>query len=336
MVESSLSQQATLTKYLEADGDIKVIGAATTEPEAVALVSSLAPGVVTLDLLVSGSRGRHAIEQIMGYSPTPILVLSGTAAELHSAPATAALMAGALDVMPKPSRWGTAEGAELRRRVRVLNGTRVIRHPRGRLEGAAVAGQNPSEPNSLRAIVALAASTGGPPALATVMAGLRGVGAPVLIVQHIHPNFIDEFAAWMRRVAPMPVNVARDGERLLPDVAYVAPGGTHLRVSSDLRAVLDAKPETVHRPSANELFFSLARLSHTKVIGALLTGMGEDGAEGLLAIRSAGGFTVAQDARTSAVHGMPAAAVRLGAAGCVLPLELIATALVTASQAARQ
>ena len=334
VVEASQTLNHELVRCLEADGDIEVVGSAYDARGAAALVEEARPDVVTVDLLASDGHGRQVIERLMGYSPTPILALSTTVSDRHSAPAIEALMAGALDAMSKPSRWGSEEGSDLRRRVRLLDGTPVIRHPRGRL----VTGESHAsrrDRSDQQVIVALAASTGGPPALAEVIAGLAGVGAPVLVVQHIDPDFVDDLAAWLRRVSPIPVHVARHGDRLEPNNAYVAPGGTHLRIADEYRIALDPRPELVHRPSANELFFSLARLANTKSVAALLTGMGDDGAEGLLAIRDSGGFTIAQDAATSAVHGMPAAAERIGAACRTLPLEEIAKALVAASNGAR-
>jgi two-component system chemotaxis response regulator CheB len=320
-----------LTRLLEADGEIEVIGRATDTTDPVALVERLGPDVVTLDLTVAGGRGLRVIEQIMGYAPTPILVVSSAVADNRSPAAVEALMAGALDAMAKPASWTAAGGSDLRRRVRLLGGTPVIRHPRGRLASTDAAG---SKPAKQRAIIAVAASSGGPPALATVISGLAGVNAPVLIVQHIHANFIESFVAWMRRVSPIPVNVAAHGDRLLANAVFVAPGGMHMRVAQDQSIVLDANPATTHRPSADELFFSLAKLLDTKCVAALLTGMGEDGARGLLAIRTSGGFTVAQDEATSAVYGMPAAAARIGAASRVVPLGEVASVLVTASKSA--
>jgi two-component system, chemotaxis family, protein-glutamate methylesterase/glutaminase len=331
VVDLGESGSGGLTRRLEADGEIEVIGRAMDASDPVALVERLRPDVVALDLTVAGGRGLRVIEQIMGYAPTPILVVSSAVADIRSPAAVEALMAGALDAMAKPAAWTPAGESDLRRRVRLLHGTPVIRHPRGRLGSTDALGVKPAKHG---VIVAVAASSGGPPALATVISGLAGVNAPVLIVQHIHANFIDSFVAWMQRVSPLPVNVAAHGDRLLANAVYVAPGGSHMRVAQDHTIVLDPNPATIHRPSADELFFSLAKLLDAKCVAALLTGMGEDGAQGLLAIRTSGGFTLAQDEATSAVYGMPAAAARMGAACRVVPIREVAPMLVGASKSA--
>jgi two-component system chemotaxis response regulator CheB len=333
VIERSREAADTLSRHLRESGDIDVLGSSTEASAAVALVERLKPDVITIDLHVSDGRGQDAIEQVMAYAPTPVLALSEGLIDRTSEPAVEALMAGALDAMPRPSQWNATEREDLRRRVRLIAGVPVIRHPRGRMRASAAAG---SRRGTTSALIAVAASTGGPPALAAVVPKLVGVGASVLIVQHIHPHFVAPLAESLARIAPFHVKVAVDGERLQPDVAYVAPGDTHLRVSSTLSVSLDPEPATLHRPSADELFASLAAIEGVPIAAAVLTGMGADGAKGLLAIRDRGGFTVAQDEATSAVYGMPAAARRNHAAREIFPLEQIGPALVAAIRSARR
>lgn len=346
-------QRAHLVAVLEAEQDITVIGQATTAVEAIALVARLRPEVVTLDLHIPGGGGQYALEQIMANNPTPVLVLSSTVRDARSVPAVEALVGGALMAVPKPSTWTPAFEKELRRNVRTIRNVPVIRHIRGKLHQGPPASapqrtaaqpsapQRPAAPIEMeprtdnrppKTIVAIAASTGGPPALATVLEGLGGVTVPVLIVQHIHPDFVQGLADWMARVSPLPVVLARHGQALRGGCIHIGPGGTHLRVGADGRVELAARPATVHCPSADQLFESVAAHAGARGIGVLLTGMGEDGAAGLAAMHRRGARTIAQDETTCAVYGMPRAAMRLGAVDQQLPLPAIAAAIVRATQ----
>jgi two-component system chemotaxis response regulator CheB len=333
VVEGSQADRVHLVRTLDAADDITVVGQAASAVEAIALVQEIRPDVVTLDLQIPGGGGQHVIEQLMAFMPTPILVLSSSLAGRESVEAVDALVAGAVDVLPKPKTWSPAEEQELRAQVRLVGGVTVVRHHRARLtrpsRSAAAAGRRGNAPP----IVAIGASTGGPAALAEVLGGLSGVGASVLVVQHLHPDFVGGLVSWMARVSPLPVELARDGEALRAGVAYIAPGGTHLRVGEDGCMVLDRAPETLHRPSVDVLFSSLAERSNGTNVGVLLTGMGDDGAQGLLALRRRGDVTIAQDEQTSVVFGMPRAAQRVGAAVHVVPLDQVARTIVRALRA---
>ncbi|MFL5797778.1 MAG: CheB methylesterase domain-containing protein [Actinomycetota bacterium] len=184
-------------------------------------------------------------------------------------------------------------------------------------------------------VVAIAASAGGPAALAEVLAGIGGLQAPVLLIQHIDERFMDGFTQWMARASALPVELARDRERLRPGVVYVGPSGVHSKLIQGRRIALDPDPERLHRPSADVLFESVSQWAGPAAVGVLLTGMGEDGARGLLAVRLAGGHTIVQDRTTSAVYGMPGAAARLDAATEILPLSAIPDAVVRAVKRAR-
>jgi len=324
VVEDATSQQVQLVEVLRAEGDIVVVGQPTTTAIAIELVAQARPDVVILDLQLRDGLSQHAIEQIMAHTPTPILILSADG-DRHSPSAVEALVAGALDALPRPSRWTQQRGAELRRSVRQLSKAHVIRHPRGRLSQPE---RREAEPQPTRQpVVAVAASTGGPSALATVLAGLGGLPAPVLVVQHLHPDFVGGLVEWMTRVSPLPVETA--DHRLLPRPGriYFGPGGRHLRYGANGRLELHETPATVHRPSADELFDSVAENAGPAGIGVLLTGMGDDGAKGLLAIRRRGGITLAQDEASSAVFGMPKAAERLGAVTELVPLDKLAAGI---------
>jgi two-component system chemotaxis response regulator CheB len=178
--------------------------------------------------------------------------------------------------------------------------------------------------------VAIAASTGGPPALADLLAKLGGLRAAVLVVQHLHADFMDGFVQWMARVSALPVQPAAHGTPLQRGGVYIAPADKHLRLGRDRKLLLSDEPRSLHRPSGDVLFESVALNAGHQAVGVLLTGMGDDGARGLLALRTSGGVTIAQDEATSAVYGMPRAAVLLDAAAQVLPLADIGSAIVQA------
>ncbi|MBV9659550.1 MAG: response regulator [Acidimicrobiales bacterium] len=341
VVEDSSSQRAHLVRALQTDGDIVVVGEAESAPEAIEAVERLRPDVITLDLVIPDGGGRYAIEQIMARTPTPILVLSATFDSRHSTPAIDTLVAGALDAFPKPRRWTAPDEKALRQKLRSLKGVTVVRHPRGHIKSSSLgSGREPRCPThpltTGHRVVAIAASTGGPPALATILSGLGSLRAPVLVVQHIHPDFVDSLVDWMDNITDLKVCRAHAGERLEPSTVYIGPGGVHLRVDSQRRILLDPEPLTLHRPSANELLSSLARHVGRDGIGVVLTGMGEDGADGLLELRRAGGTTIAQDAASSTVFGMPRAADRIGAAASVVPVRDIAGRILRATQYQRQ
>jgi two-component system chemotaxis response regulator CheB len=327
VVEDSDLQRDQLNSVLQQDGDIAVTGRATTGAEAIGMVARAQPHVVILNLHLPDGSSQHAIEQIMARTPTPILALSTRIDDRHSPSAIEALVAGALDALPTPIRWTPELGAELRRTVRLLRKVKVIRHPRGGLPK--MLGRNSAPSPGQSPVVAIAASTGGPSALATVLSGLGGLGAPVLVVQHLHSEFTGGLLDWMSRVSALPVEIARHGQTARAGHVYLAPGGAHLRLGSELRLELVATPTSMHRPSADQLFLSVAERAGWLGVGALLTGMGDDGAAGLLQIHRQGGRTFAQDEASCAVFGMPRAAQRLGAVADadMLPLDHIAAAL---------
>ena len=323
---------ARITPVLQRDRDIEVVGHVADATGALALVASAQPDIVVLDLTVGRGRGRAVIEQIMGRTPTPILLLAPGTAEAESPSVVEALVAGALEALPTPVAWDPASGAELRDAVRRLSTVHVIRHLRG--GHARTLRPVTAQPSGRPPIVAMAASTGGPSALATLLAGLAGLPAPVLVVQHLHPEFTSGLLGWMSRVSALPVEMAEHGQVARPGRVYLAPGGVHLRLGAKLRLELDPQPVTTHRPSADELFASVAEQAGTAAVGVLLTGMGEDGARGLLAIHDRGGHTLAQDEESCAVFGMPRAAQRLGAVTDLRPLSQLAAAVRYAVRAA--
>ena len=325
VIEDASVQRDQLISVLQEESDIAVQESAGTTPEAIEMVARTGPDVVILDLHLRDGRSQHAIEQIMAHTPTPILVLSARIRDRRSASAVDALVAGALEALPRPERWTPGLGRELRRAVRQISKVPVIRHPRGRRRNDRP--RDPGTPGPHRPVVAVAASTGGPSALATLLSGFAGLDAPVLVVQHLHPDFTSGLVDWMARVSALPVETAHHRQAAHAGRIYVAPGEHHLRYAANGMLELATTPVTAHRPSADELFGSVADAAGSAAVGVLLTGMGEDGARGLLRIHERGGRTFAQDEASSTVFGMPKAAARLGAVREMVPIDKMADAV---------
>jgi two-component system chemotaxis response regulator CheB len=325
VVKASRQRASDLVRLLEAEGDIRVAATASDCASALSAIRRHEPHAVVMDLALPPDGGQATVEEIMSEAPTPILALSDVAADPSASAVIRALQAGAVEALPKPARWTEQHGPELRRQVRRVSGVPVIRRRRPRGRPASAVGARPGAGRGT--VIAIAASTGGPPALATVLREIGEVDAPILVVQHIHASFASGFAAWLAGATGRHVSLAVDGDHAQPCQVHVAPGGLHMRLAANRRLELSGEPASLHRPSADVLFESVARHAGARGVGVLLTGMGEDGAQGLLAMRRAGGLAVAQDEATSAVYGMPRAADRLGAAELVLPLPDIAAAV---------
>jgi two-component system, chemotaxis family, protein-glutamate methylesterase/glutaminase len=307
-----------LAAALEADGDIAV-AAQVTLTLAPSAARTVRPDLLAMDVPRAGWDGAlAAIEEVMAYSPTPILVLHHLT-EGVEAVEPAALAAGALACTARPSAGDRAAAGVVRGRVRALSRVGVIRHVRGRLAAAPSRAGTP--------VVGMAASTGGPAALARVLGGLAGLPAPILVVQHIDRRFVSSFVEFLRRASALPVDVAEDGMALRGGWVHVAPADLHLSLAPARRLALSALPDLLHRPSADVLFRSLACHARGAAVGVVLTGMGEDGAAGLLELRQAGGCVIGQDEASCAVFGMPRSAQRVGAVERLTGLEDIAGAI---------
>jgi two-component system, chemotaxis family, protein-glutamate methylesterase/glutaminase len=322
VVEERASARAEIARALEADGDVEVVGRCPYG-DAIESVLALRPDVVALAATVDG-RATGALESIMAFAPTPTIVLRAFDAR-SSAADDRDIEAGAVGVLTWPPPPG--DDGRIRDRVRILRGAVVVRHPRASLRAGKPQRTAPRSGASGRCMVGMAASTGGPHTLVQVMRGLADIDVPVLIVQHIHPEFVEGFVDWIGRATEAQVTIARHGMTPEPGVFHIAPAGHHLKVNARRQLVLDTKPETLHCPSANELFASMAQWLGRDAVGVLMTGMGDDGASGLLALHRAGGATIVQDGATSAIDGMPRAARELGAAGRIEPLSAIPRAV---------
>ncbi len=313
-----------LVRVVAADPAFDVVAIAADGNAAAALARSVRPDVITMDLNMPDADGFSGIARIMAETPTPILVLTANPEE---AVGFRALSLGALDILEKPQATTDLEdfGQLLRSRLRLLAGVKVIRHLRGLRERRVAAPRAAVRPDR----VAGGAALGGPRALATLLRGLPAdFPVPVVVVQHIADGFTEGLASWLGSESRLDVREAVDGAPLRPGRVLLAPTGRHLLVAEGVARLSDAPPVDTFKPSVTPLFLSAARAYGARACGVLLTGMGRDGADGLRAIKEAGGPTIAQDEATSAVFGMPRAAIELGAVDRVLPLDDIPRALV--------
>lgn len=315
-----------------------VLGEARSGREAVALVARLSPSVVLLDLDLPHLNGLDVIEMIMAEHPVPIVVCSAYVTA-DSGNGAAALAAGAVGVIAKPDALDTEAWAryagEIRDRLKLASRARVITHPRGRLAPGslrlqAVGRQHPALPEPAPfPIVCIGASTGGPPALRTVLAGLPAdLPAAVVVVQHMADGFLPGLVTWLAEQSPLPVGLAVGGVALEPGRVVVAAGALDTVVSARFRLRnRPPAPGQVHVPSVDVTFGSVAEAAGPLAVGVLLTGMGRDGALGLAALHRRGATTLAQNAATSAIFGMPGAAAEAGCVDRLLPLDEIAPAI---------
>ncbi len=318
-------------EILTRDPQIRVVGEAENGREAVDLTLELAPDLIILDVLMPVMDGLAAVREIMARRPTPILILSAHCDPRDSRCAFQAIKLGALDVLPKPEGGLQASsefGAPLVEKVKLLAGIRVMHHFRGQRRREIPALVRPEAADGGRRLLAIGASTGGPKAVLHLLQNLPvDSGARILIVQHIAKGFAPGFARWLDRESPFAVRLAREGDEPQAGVALVAPSDLHLEVREGKVHLSDAPPVHSCRPAVDVLYNSLAGGLATSVVAVLLTGMGRDGAAGMAALKARGSYNLVQDEATSAVYGMPGAAVACGAAHQSLPLEQIPAAL---------
>ncbi len=325
IIEDSPVIRELLQRIISADGRFEIAGAATSAEEALRGLRALAPDVISLDLCLPGMQGEEATRRIMSERPTPIVVVSGALESGETNRAMNALKAGALAVVEKPVAVGDyhAIAANLCTQLAIMSEVKVVRQvaPLERIAPQSAPVERFAGPYK---VLGVAASTGGPGALMNLLCGLGpGFPLPVVVVQHMTAAFLGGFAEWLGSVVPLPVNPVRDRTRMDPGKVYVAGDTRHLLATADCVWTEWGRPDG-HCPSATVLFDSLARYAGDSTIAVLLTGMGDDGAEGLLKVRRSGGYTIVEDGSTAVVNGMPAAAASLGAALEALPLPAIA------------
>jgi two-component system chemotaxis response regulator CheB len=337
VIDDSVTMRELLAAILRQAGNIDVVGTGADGEEAVRLVKRLRPHVLTLDLQMPKMNGFEAVRQIMRECPLPIIIVSASSKPHDMELGFQALKAGALTILPKPGLNDPETCQKLVQTVRLMAGVPVIHHW-GKVETAkAGAERKPTQPvlpvrlqnlDNVR-IVGIAASTGGPSAVAQVLRSLPAAfPLPIVLVQHFSPGFAGGLAEWLGTQTAIRVEIAAHGDTLRPGVLLMAPDDYHLQVSA--KGIVELSKGAVYkglRPSANPMFESLARYYGPAALGIILTGMGDDGADGMLALHRAGGFTIAQNEESCIVYGMPGQAVERQAVDEILSLEQITARL---------
>jgi two-component system chemotaxis response regulator CheB len=337
LCDRSATRVRALSRFLDHDADVEIAATFDGISAMQAQLPQIEPDLIVLDLETAGADAAAAIGAMMKEGPWPILLIGGSGEE--DARLGDALAAGALEAIPRDRlRLDEPEGVwalALRSRIKRLSSVRLGRHSGAKSASKPATPRPWRSPTATYRAIGIGASVGGPPALATILSKLPGdFPLPVLIVQHMAPGFGDGLAKWLDRSVPISVSLATDGAVLQSGI-WMAPEDAHLRLEPTMRLSLDRKTERgAHRPSLDVLFESMASSAGEGAVGIVLTGMGRDGAEGIRAIGEAGGLTIAQDEATSAVFGMPAAAIESGV-DLVLPLEDLASRLAMLRSAAR-
>lgn len=365
VVDDSRAFRAILRAILSQAQGVEVVGEAADGDDAVAKVLALKPDVVTMDVRMPGKDGLGAIADIMERAPTPIVVVSAEGGPERQEIAFEALQLGAIEVLGKPRSDGAGrferDAEAIRMAVRAVSGLKLVtrhrRHLRRPTVTAAVAPRTaPAVPRPAPTLVpgtipvvsrepapwaspgaaapgadrvlGIAASTGGPAMLARILAALPAdYPLPILVVQHIAQGFESGLVHWLAGETALQVKLASDGEAVAPGTVFIAPDGRHMGIVARRIRLWDGAPIRGFRPSGTVLFQSLASACGAGAAGLVLSGMGDDGADGLQAIRAQGGWTAAQGPATSVVFGMPRAAIERGAAAETLELEDIPAAL---------
>ena len=344
VVDDSALVRQVLTELLAADPGIEVVGTAADPLLAREKIKRLNPDVLTLDVEMPRMDGLAFLENLMRLHPMPVVMVSSLT-ERGADTTLQALALGAVDFVAKPkldvARGLESYAEEIRSKVKMAARSRVraLASPLRRPSPQATTAPSPASGINFRTtdrLIAIGASAGGTEALRVVLEMMPADAPAVVMTQHLPASFSAAFAERLDRHSAMSVREATDGEAILPGHAYLPAGGRHLRVIRDGARwrcrVDDTAPVNLHKPAVDVLFNSVANCAGANAVGAILTGMGEDGARGLLAMKQAGATTIAQDEASSVVWGMPGSAVKLGAADFILPLEKIAERLLAVSR----
>lgn len=339
IVDDSQVTRLLLRAVLEGEG--YQVREADSGEQALEVLRVYTPDIVTMDVHMPGMDGYETTERILECYALPVVVLTASANPYASATAMRALEAGALAVLEKTSGPGSADFNELidalLRTLRSMSQVKIVRrqrktgepqHPRSRLPLPKLVGEAAPQ------LIAIAASAGGPVALKSILQALN-VPQPwaLVLVQHIAPGFLPSFRDWLATLTALPIAIAEDGQALAPGTLYLAPDAVHLGFAANRCVALDAGLLEEHiRPSANYLFRSVARQFGKRAIGIQLSGMGRDGAQGLLELSHTGALTIAQEPSSAVIDSMPQAAIGLQAARQVLSPEGIAALLNTLAE----
>ena len=343
LVEDSPVALNILKKMLGTSAEIEVIGTATTGIEALALIPKTNPDVICTDLYMPKMDGLTLTSEIMANYPRPILVVSAAVQKQDSKEVFDLLDAGAVDVFPKPDGGLSVQYEETKQqlinKIKILSGIRVF--TKNRQKNTSLTSYSFQQPSSQQLypittnknytgnieMIAIGASTGGPNAFQELLGSLPNTfPLPILCVQHISEGFLEGFLAWLQTVCSLKVMIAQHKEKPQPGVIYFPPENCHLSLDNQKRFDCSLSPPVDnHCPSVTVLLESIARVYGKNSLGILLTGMGKDGARGLLKMAQADALTIAQDESTSVVFGMPQEAIKLGAVQLILPIEKISS-----------
>lgn len=339
VAEDSTVTRMFLVHLLESDPQIRVIGAVGDGRAALDFVKQNKPDVVLMDIHMPRLDGFEATRRIMETQPVPIVICSATAGARDGVITFQAMEAGAIACVETPlgREHGDFEAtaAHLLETVKLMSEVKVVRRT-ARSRPAPLPAAHPSAAGSWQRaaaeikLVGIGASTGGPPVLQTILAGLpKDFPAPLLVVQHIARGFLAGMAEWLNQTTALQIHLASYGTTPLPGHVYLAPDDFHMGIGAGDAIVLTREePENHLRPAVSFLFRSLAEAYGPNALGVLLTGMGKDGAAELKLMKDKGAITIAQDRESSVVHGMPGEAIALGGATQVLPADKIAAVLV--------
>jgi two-component system chemotaxis response regulator CheB len=334
VVDDSAVVRQLLTHILESDPQINVLGVVTDGQAAIDFVAENHPDVVLMDIHMPRLDGFEATRRIMETQPVPIIICSATADPREVATTFRLMEAGAVACVEKPAGPDHPEFkaliANLLQTIKLMSEVKVVRRwPRLRATSPQADEAKPASPG-IR-VIGIGASTGGPPVLQAILAGLpKDFAVPILIVQHIAQGFLPGLVEWLNQTTGWQIHIGAHGVVPRPGHAYLAPDGYHMGFSAAGRIFLSREePENGLRPAASFLFRTLAEACGRNAVGVLLTGMGKDGAAELKLMKDAGADTVAQDRESSVVHGMPGEAIRLGGATHVLPADKVADLLAT-------
>lgn len=331
--DSKVSTQL-LVSIIEETNDIQVIATAKDGMEAIQLTKQLKPDLVTMDILMPNIDGIEATKIIMADCPTPIIIISSQFNKTMAESSFNALEAGALSIIEKPKGPLSNDFAEAKRfilkSIRALAGVPVVTRRRAKSLNSVSSSLEPKIEQTFK-ILALGSSTGGPAALNCILQGLPfDFNFPIVIVQHITKGFLEGLISWLQRQTSLELEIAKHNQPLKPGHVYFAPDDFHLTIAKGLAPIAildDSMPVNHFKPSANALFTSIAKSYPNAAMGGILTGMGRDGAVGLLLMRKAGCYTFAQSKSTSVVFGMPGAAVEMQAINEIIDLEQISNFL---------
>ncbi|MBI5570208.1 MAG: chemotaxis response regulator protein-glutamate methylesterase [Desulfomonile tiedjei] len=337
IVEDSIVARELLNHILSSDPEITVVGTAANGEEGIEMVKRKSPDVVTMDIIMPKMDGYEATRRIMQTNPVPIVIVTSSLVREEVEKTWRAIDAGAVAVLNKPSLFEreahVGEREKLIQTVKIMSQVKVVR--RWNLSPSPTQAPRPvskpevvARPTSVK-VVAVGASTGGPPVLQKIFSTMPAdLAAPILVVQHIAAGFTVGFVDWLNRSSTLKVHLASNGQQALPGNVYVAPDAHQMKLDGNGRiGVVPDAPENGLRPAVSYLFRSVAQTIGDKAIGVLLTGMGRDGAQELKLMRDKGAVTIAQDEETSIVYGMPGEAAKIGAAKYSLPPEKIAATI---------